>query len=69
MKLKRIPHVIQIMNEEDQHHFYQSLQEVIQSIIENIDPLFYHDYHFDICKLKGKKPTELSKDPVWEALA
>ena len=47
MKLKRIPHVIQIMNEEDQHHFYQSLQEVIQSIIENIDPLFYHDYHFD----------------------
>ena len=35
------------MNEEDKNNFYDSLQEVIQTIMENIDPLFYHDYKFD----------------------
>ena len=47
MKLKRIQHLIQTMNDEDKINFYDSLQEVIQTIMDNIDPLFYHDYKFD----------------------
>ena len=47
MKLKRIQHLIQTMNDEDKINFYDSLQEVIQTNIDKIYPLIYHDYKLD----------------------
>ena len=36
-----------LMNETDKSEFYEALTIVSKDIIENIDPLYYHDYHFD----------------------
>ena len=38
---------IKLMNETDKSEFYEALTIVSKDIIENIDPLYYHDYYFD----------------------
>ena len=36
-----------LMNETDKSEFYEALTIISKDIVEQIDPLHYHDYHFD----------------------